>query len=131
MRSTAERHPGAEVRDAATGLLSVSAVDTVERFQGGERDLIVVSGTVSDAAFAELESAFLLEPRRLTVAVSRPKRKLILIASRTIFGLMPDDLDEYERGALWKYLRRECSGDALWRGEVGGHAVTVRALGRN
>jgi hypothetical protein len=61
------------------------AVDTVERFQGGERELIIVSATVSDLAYAQSESDFLLEPRRLTVAVSRPKRKLIVLASQALF----------------------------------------------
>lgn len=101
------------------------AVDTVERFQGGERELIVVSATVSDREYARSESSFLLEPRRLTVAVSRPKRKLVVIASRAIFDLIPGDLDEYERGALWKHLRRECA-TTLWEGAVAGHAVRVR-----
>ena len=100
------------------------AVDTVERFQGGERELIVVSGTVSDRDYARSESSFLLEPRRLTVAISRPKRKLIVLASRAIFDLIPGDLDEYERGALWKHMRRECS-HTLWEGRVSGHAVRV------
>jgi superfamily I DNA and/or RNA helicase len=44
----------------------------------------------------------LLEPGRLTVAVSRPKCKLIVLASQALFTLMPADLDDYERGALWK-----------------------------
>jgi hypothetical protein len=105
------------------------SVDTVERFQGGERELIVVSATVSDREFAAAESGFLLEPRRLTVAVSRPLRKLVLVASRAVFDLTPNDLDEYERGALWKRLRHEAAPRLLWSGEVAGHAVAVRAVG--
>ncbi|HVG29520.1 MAG TPA: AAA domain-containing protein [Pyrinomonadaceae bacterium] len=104
------------------------SIDTVERFQGGERDLIVVSATVSDRDFARAESGFLLEPRRLTVAVSRPRRKLVVVSSRAVFDLIPADLDEYERGALWKHLRHECAGATLWEGEIGGHRVAVRAL---
>jgi hypothetical protein len=108
-----------------------NSIDTVERFQGGERELIILSATVSDREFAQLESGFLLEPRRLTVAISRPKRKLIVIASRAVFDLIPADLDEYERGALWKYLRHECSRTTLWEGEVRGQRVRVRTLCEN
>jgi hypothetical protein len=105
------------------------SVDTVERFQGGERELIVVSATVSDREFAAAESDFLLEPRRLTVAISRPLRKLVLVASRAVFDLTPNDLDDYERGSLWKRLRHEAAAGLLWSGEVAGHAVSVRAVG--
>jgi len=104
------------------------AVDTVERFQGGERELIMVSATVSDPAYAQSESNFLLEPRRLTVAVSRPKRKLIVLASRTVFSLIPADLDDYERGALLKHLRHECDAQVLWSGECGGYGLRVLAV---
>ncbi|MDQ3803256.1 MAG: ATP-binding protein, partial [Acidobacteriota bacterium] len=105
------------------------SIDTVERFQGGERDLVVVSATVSDREFAASESDFLLEPRRLTVAVSRPRRKLVVVASRAVFDLIPGDLDDYERGALWKHLRHETRARTLWEGEVNGHRVAVRAAG--
>ncbi|MDQ1591821.1 MAG: hypothetical protein QOG71_2448 [Pyrinomonadaceae bacterium] len=105
-----------------------NSIDTVERFQGGERELIILSATVSDREFARAESGFLLEPRRLTVAISRPKRKLIVIASRAVFDLIPADLDEYERGALWKYLRHECGRTTLWEGDIKGHRVRVRTL---
>ncbi len=101
------------------------SIDTVERFQGGERDLVVVSATASDREFAESESDFLLEPRRLTVAVSRPRRKLVLIASRSVFELTPNDLDEYERGSLWKRLHHEARR-LLWEGEVSARRVAVR-----
>jgi hypothetical protein len=105
-----------------------ASIDTVERFQGGERDLIVVSVTVSDREFAQQESGFLLEPRRLTVAVSRPRRKLVVVSSRAVFDIIPPDLDEYERGALWKHLRHECAESTLWEGNLRGHRVSVRAL---
>jgi hypothetical protein len=104
------------------------AVDTVERFQGGERDLIIVSATVSDLAYAQSESDFLLEPRRLTVAVSRPRRKLIVLASQALFTLMPADLDDYERGALWKHLRHACGSPPLWTGEYAGYRLQVLAV---
>jgi hypothetical protein len=103
------------------------SIDTVERFQGGERDLVVVSATVSDREFAESESDFLLEPRRLTVAVSRPRRKLVVVASRAVFDLIPQDLDAYERGSLWKRLRRESAALTLFDGTIDGRRVTVRA----
>ncbi|MBM3223927.1 MAG: hypothetical protein FJZ47_09020 [Candidatus Tectomicrobia bacterium] len=106
----------------------VGAVDTVERFQGGERDLIIVSATVSDLAYAQSESDFLLEPRRLTVAVSRPKRKLIVLASQALFTLMPTDLDDYERGALWKHLRHACASPSLWAGEYRGYTLRVLTI---
>jgi superfamily I DNA and/or RNA helicase len=104
------------------------AVDTVERFQGGERDLIIVSATVSDLAYAQSESDFLLEPRRLTVAVSRPKRKLIVLASQALFTLLPVDLDDYERGALWKQLRHACASPPLWTGEYEGYRLHILSI---
>ena len=67
----------------------------------------------------------MLEPRRLTVAVSRPKRKLIVLASQALFTLMPADLDNYERGALWKQLRHACASSPLWTGEYGGYRLRV------
>ena len=96
---------------------------------GRRARLIVVSATVSDREFAASESSFLLEPRRLTVAVSRPTHKLVVVASRAVFDLIPADLDEYERGALWKHLRHESGArGALWEGEIDGHHVSVRAI---
>lgn len=94
------------------------SIDTVERFQGGERDLIIVSATVSSRDFAAAEMEFLLDPRRLTVAISRPKQKIIVIASQTVFNLIPNNLDDYERGSLWKHLYRDCRQNLLWQGEI-------------
>ena len=106
----------------------MTTFDIVERFQGGKRDLIIVSATVSNLAYAQSESDFLLEPRRLTVAMSRPKRKLIVLASQALFTLMPSDLDAYERSALWKHLRHACASPPLWTGEYGGYLLRVLTI---
>ena len=69
--------------DTTSGLPMQLAIDTVERFQGGERTVIMVSATESDRAYLLASSTCLLDPRRLTVAVSRAMRKMILVAARS------------------------------------------------
>lgn len=105
-----------------------AAIDTVERFQGGERDLIIVSATASEREFTAIETDFLLEPRRFTVAVSRPRRKVIVVAARAVFDLMPNDLDAYERGSLWKHLRHEGARHELWRGMVDDQRIKISSV---
>jgi superfamily I DNA and/or RNA helicase len=110
--------------DATSGLPVRSAIDTVERFQGGERTLILVSATESDRAYLLASSEFLLDPRRLTVALSRDKRKMILVASQSIFSLFSTDEDTFANSLVWKNLLRTCS-TLLWEGERGGKRVAV------
>lgn len=102
-----------------------SAVDTVERFQGDERDVVVVSATESDPQFIQLCSKFLLDPRRLTVALSRARKKMVLVASRSIFEMFEPDRETFENLCMWKNLKRFCK-DILWEGKVGDHNVCVR-----
>ncbi|WP_435078835.1 AAA domain-containing protein [Halococcus sp. AFM35] len=78
--------------------------DTVERYQGGQRSVILVSATASDPDFIEGESEFLLNPNRLNVAMSRMQRGLIVVASSQVFDVVPTDVEEYERAGLWKGL---------------------------
>ena len=102
------------VIDPASGLPARSAIDTVERFQGGERTVILVSATESDRAYLLASSEFLLDPRRLTVAVSRAKRKMILVASRSIFSLFSPDEEMFANSLLWKnLLLRTCTTPLL------------------
>ena len=75
----------------------------------------------------ETGARFLLDPRRLTVAISRPKQKIIVVASQTVFNLIPSDLDEYERGSLWKHLHRDCRQNLLWQGEITDYKVNIFA----
>jgi superfamily I DNA and/or RNA helicase len=67
-----------------------------------------------------------LDSNRLNVAISRPRKKLVVVASRTITGLLVSDLETFERAAVWKRLFHQCAHEALWQGSVGGHQVRVR-----
>jgi AAA domain len=117
--------PQLSILDAMTGLPVRSAIDTVERFQGGERTVIMVSATESDRAYLLASSGFLLDPRRLTVAVSRAKRKMILVASRSIFSLFSPDEDVFVNALLWKNLLLRTCSTLLWEGERAGKKVAV------
>src|SRR6476619_2529533 len=60
---------------AGTGV----TVDTVERFQGGERDVMILSFVRSRG------TGFVFDDRRLNVAITRARRKLILVAHPELF----------------------------------------------
>lgn len=109
-------------------LRDTGAIDTVERFQGGERDVIIVSATVSDPDYALAEAAFLMDAKRLNVALSRPKKKLIVVGAANLFRLLPSDPDVFEQASLWKVLRFQYSDTLLRAGVVNG--VGVRVYGR-
>jgi hypothetical protein len=113
------------ILNATTGMPMRSAIDTVERFQGGERTVIIVSATESDQAYLLASSKFLLDPRRLTVALSRAKRKMILVASRSIFSLFSPDEETFANSLLWKNLLLRTCSTLLWEGERDGKKVAV------
>ena len=60
---------------AGTGVMA----DTVERFQGGEREAIVLSLVRSRG------TEFVFDDRRFNVAITRARRKLILVAHPELF----------------------------------------------
>lgn len=117
--------PQLTVVDQQTGKVVRSAVDTVERFQGDERSAIVVGATESDPQYLLVSGEFLLDPRRLTVALSRAKHKLILIAARSVFSLFSADEETFANSQLWKNLLRRTCTAPLWSGERDGRRVEV------
>jgi len=95
-------------------------VDTVERFQGGQRDVMILSTTVSDPDYLDAESDFILNLNRLNVALSRMKKKLIVIAPHSLFSILPTDIDKYEESLIWRGLYSEVNADEppKWAGTL-------------
>lgn len=83
-------------------------VDTVERMQGQERDLIIVSLTTSSAAYATKLADFFFQPERLNVAITRPRSKLILIGSHHVLTANPADREQKENVELMARLLNSC-----------------------
>jgi hypothetical protein len=82
--------------------------------------VIVVSATESDPAYLLAAGEFLYDPTRLTVALSRAKRKLVLVAARSVFGLFSPDDEVWENALLWKNLLRRTCTELLWEGPYAG-----------
>jgi len=66
-------------------------VDTVERMQGNEREMIVVSYAVADREYAEREAEFLLNPNRFNVSITRARSKLVVLMSDEVLRTLPRD----------------------------------------
>ncbi|MFC3881900.1 AAA domain-containing protein [Algoriphagus namhaensis] len=83
-------------------------IDTVDGFQGQERDLMIISLTRSNDRG---EIGFLADERRMNVALTRAKRKLVLIGDSSTLAVNPffDSLLGYfeEKGAyrsVWESM---------------------------
>ncbi len=87
------------------------AIGSIDGFQGQERDIIYISLVRSNA---QSEIGFLADPRRLNVAMTRAKMKLVIIgdlstlAKAELFDALADhvqDNDSYE--SAWAYMDLE------------------------
>jgi len=109
------RAQGREIRNLLRQVLPDAAtrkqivVDTVERMQGQERDVVIVSLTTSNPTFAANLAEFFFQPERLNVAVTRPRMKLIIVGSRHVLKAEPA-LEEWQQAvALLKDLLDSCA----------------------
>lgn len=83
-------------------------VDTVERMQGQERELIILSLTTSNPGFAANIAEFFFQPERLNVAITRPRTKLIIIGSRHVLETQTTDPRLQETVSLLASLLDSC-----------------------
>ena len=135
---TPYRAQGREIRERLRGLLQRDqarqvVVDTVERMQGQERLVVIVSLTTSNTAFARQVAEFYFQPQRLNVAVTRPSHKLILVGSRHVLDTL---VNEPEQQAAVELMRELIDGCAYFTladadgaggspyGDADGEAVT-------
>ena len=94
------------IRDAETCHQIVT--DTVERMQGQERDLIIVSLTTSNPAFAADLAEFFFQPQRINVAVTRARKKLIIVGSSHVLRAEPAEPDLQAAVDLLRHLVQMC-----------------------
>ncbi len=116
----------ATLRAQLPELADADSIDTVERFQGGERDVIIVACTASDPDYIMAEAEFLMDPQRLNVALSRARKKLIVVAASTVFQALPIDLPIFQRAALWKQLHTYVTPYPLWSGVLQSVPLTIK-----
>jgi DNA replication ATP-dependent helicase Dna2 len=79
-------------------------VDTVERVQGQEREVILLSLAVGDPAASEARGTFFLTRNRLNVALSRARSKAIVIGSIGAFRALPMDPEGLAAASVLKSL---------------------------
>lgn len=87
----------------------IASINTVESFQGGQQDTIIVSASESDPSAISTSTKFILDLKRSNVAFSRAKERLIVICSETLLDFIPPEADDYEATLLWRSLRQLCS----------------------
>jgi DNA replication ATP-dependent helicase/nuclease Dna2 len=97
---------GASVLDRR---LIADAVDTVERFQGQQRDVIVATFALGDPDAIRDEDEFLLSLNRFNVMASRARAKLIVLVSQEIVDYLSSDLETLRQSRLLKaYVESFC-----------------------
>ena len=81
-------------------------IDTVERVQGAERDVILYAFTTSDPDY--VTSPFLNNPNRFNVAITRARQKLIVVGSQAFFSAIPQTEDALEANRCFKAFYEFC-----------------------
>ena len=87
-----------------SGAAADIVADTVERFQGQERELVILSLTTSDTDFLERIADFYFQEERWNVAVTRARSKVVIVGSPAIRKFAPLDSELIDQVALIRSL---------------------------
>jgi DNA replication ATP-dependent helicase Dna2 len=103
------------------------AVDTVERFQGQQRDVIVASFALGDMDQIGEEEEFLMSLNRFNVMASRARAKLIVLVSRQVVDHLASEVETLHQSRLLKvFVENFCNqGRAATLGYLAGTAQAV------
>lgn len=88
-----------------------SAVDTVERFQGQQRDVMLASYAVGDPDTVADEEEFLHSLNRFNVMASRARAKLVVVATRELVGHLSDDIEVVRASRMLKHFAEAHCGN--------------------
>lgn len=88
------------------------AVDTVERFQGQQRDVMLATFALGDPDAIADEDEFLLSLNRFNVMASRARAKLIVFVSQEVVDHLSSDMDVLRGSALLKTFAESFCGQS-------------------
>src|SRR5690606_36552962 len=87
------------------GIDNTVRVSSVDRFQGMERDIVIVSMVFSQADKHKLPTPFLQSPERINVALSRARRLLVIVGSAFSYTMTKfDAAPKYKN--VWEHIKR-------------------------
>jgi hypothetical protein len=79
-----------------------ASVDTVERFQGQQRDVMIATFALGDPDAIRDEDEFLMSLNRFNVMASRARAKLVVLISQEVVNHLPHNMDVLRESALLK-----------------------------
>jgi superfamily I DNA and/or RNA helicase len=86
-------------------------VGTVDKFQGQEAEVVIVSMTTSGGDDMPRDTSFLLSRNRLNVAISRARCLAILLASPGLLDLVANSVDEMRLANLFCWAAEFANGN--------------------
>lgn len=107
-QARAIRHRLQVASDIPPGIQAAIVVDTVERMQGQERELIIMSLAANAPSFVRSVADFLFLPARLNVSVTRARSKVIIISSDSLLKVDTFDTQTEEALSVWHNLKASC-----------------------